>query len=288
MLCPAPAVLVAVLLAACGGTPTPPPPSKVEQSSHPADPQPIPRDPHNPFRYPDRDPPPPRSEPQIPAAEIEAALAAAAAARSAGDDVERMRVLLPCANKIPKSTRCEGELAMVLAKSPGRKAEVEYFLDHAIADDDPAADADFYARLADTLRHQPMQAQAAVALQRRLARLPEPTAADYVELAAVLQGLPQRETEAAELLKKAFALDPGQLEYLRDAGMLLSQTPTGSAEALALLGRYRDAIAADDPAEKDFIERRMEQVQSELDSAPPTAPTTAPAQGRRANRGTPR
>lgn len=280
MLRPAPAVL-AVLLAACGGTPTPPPPSKVEQSTHPAAQQPIARDPHNPFRRPDRDPPPPRSEPQIPAAEIDAALAAAAAARSAGDDAEVMRVLFPCVNKIPKSTRCEGEMAMAMAKSPHRKAEAEYYLDHAIADDDPAADADFYARLADTLRQQAMTAEAVVALQRRLTRLPEPSAADYVQLAEQLQGLPQREAEAAELLKKAFALAPGKLEYLRDAGMLLSQTPTGSAESLVLLGRYRDSLGNTDPAERDFIERRMEQVRSELDSTPT-------AQGGGANRGAPK
>jgi tetratricopeptide (TPR) repeat protein len=287
MLRPAPAVLVVVLLAACGGTPTPPAPTKVEQSTHPVDQQPIARDPHNPFRRPDRDPPPPRSEPQIPAAELDAALAAAAAARTAGDDAEVARVLFPCANKIPKSTRCEGELAMALAGSPGRKAEVQYFLDHAIADDDPGADADFYARLADTLLRQSMQQQAAVALQRRLARLPEPSAADYARLSEVLQGVPQREVEAAELLQQAFERDPTKLQYLRDAGMLLSQVPGRGAEALVLLERYRDAIRGIQPEEMDSIERRIAQVRSQLEPAPKAAPATAPAQGRRANRGTP-
>ncbi|MFY0535808.1 hypothetical protein [Nannocystis pusilla] len=225
MLRPAVLVVAAALFAACGGTPTPPPPTRVEISSHPAEHQPPARDAHNPFRRADRDPPPPRSEPQLPPAELDKVLAAAAAARAAGDDVELTQALLPCANKIPKSTRCEGELALVLAKSPGHKAESDYYLKHAIADDDPAADADFYGRLAEALRIAPMLPEAAVALQRRIARLPEPTAADWAALAEVLQGVPRREAEAAEALQRAFERDPSQLKYLRDAGELLSQVP---------------------------------------------------------------
>ncbi|HEY8377564.1 MAG TPA: hypothetical protein VIK91_13810, partial [Nannocystis sp.] len=83
MLRPAP-IALAVALLGCGGTPTPPPPTRVTDVHAP--PGTPARVGENPFRRADRDPPPPRSEPQIPAAEIDAALAAAAAARAAGDD----------------------------------------------------------------------------------------------------------------------------------------------------------------------------------------------------------
>ncbi|WAS95136.1 hypothetical protein [Nannocystis punicea] len=281
-----PAVLVAALLAACGGTPTPPPPTKVEASAHPSEQQPVPRDAHNPFRRADRDPPPPRSEPQLPQAELDQALAAAAAARAAGNDVEVTQVLLPCANKIPRSTRCEGELALVLAKSPGHKAETDYYLKQALADDDPTADADFYGRLAQALRAAPMLPEAAVALQRRIARLPEPTAPDWVALAEVLQGLPRREADAAEALQRAFELAPGELKYLHDAGELLSQVPGRSAEALTILERYRDSIRTTEPDALPALERRIAQVRAEAGQAPAPAPTTAPAQGKSAKRDT--
>ncbi|WP_434420067.1 tetratricopeptide repeat protein [Nannocystis pusilla] len=285
MLRPAVLVAAAALFAACGGTPTPPPPTRVEISSHPAEHQPPPRDAHNPFRRADRDPPPPRSEPQLPPAELDQALAAAAAARAAGDNVEVTQALLPCANKIPKSTRCEGELALVLAKSPGHRAESDYYLKHAIADDDPAADADFYGRLAEALRVAPMLPEAAVALQRRIARLPEPTAADWAALAEVLQGVPRREAEAAEALQRAFERDPSQLKYLRDAGELLSQVPGRGAEALVILERYRDSIRTTEPEALPALDRRIAQVRAETGQP---AASTAPAQGKSAKPGTPK
>ncbi|MDC0721590.1 hypothetical protein [Nannocystis bainbridge] len=287
MLRPAPAALVALLAAACGGTPTPPPPTKVEVSSHPAEIQPPERDVRNPFRRADRDPPPPRSEPQLPPAELGQALAAAAAARAAGNDVEVTQALLPCANKIPKSTRCEGELALVLAKSAGHKAESDYYLQHAIADDDPAADADFYGRLAAALRLAPMLPEAAVALQRRIARLPEPAAADWLALAEVLQGLPRREAEAAEALQRAFERDPSQLKYLGDAGELLSQVPGRGAEALTILQRYRESIRTTEPELLPGLDQRIAQVQAEL-NPPAVAPGTAPAHAKSAKPATPK
>ncbi|MFZ6182232.1 hypothetical protein [Nannocystis pusilla] len=285
MLRPAVLVAAAALFAACGGTPTPPPPTRVEVSSHPAEHQPPARDAHNPFRRADRDPPPPRSEPQLPQAELDQALAAAAAARAAGNDVEVTQALLPCANKIPKSTRCEGELALVLAKSPGHKAESEYYLKHAIADDDPGADADFYGRLAEALRVAPMLPEAAVALQRRIARLPEPTAADWVALAEALQGVPRREAEAAEALQRAFERDPSQLKYLHDAGELLSQVPGRGAEALVILQRYRDSIRTTEPEALPALDRRIAQVRAETGQP---AASTAPAQGKSAKPGAPK
>lgn len=270
MLRPAPAVLAAALLVACGGTPTPPPPTEVVDASQlPLVPPRTPPTAASPFHHPDKEPPPARSEPQIPAAELDAALAAAAAARAAGDTLEVTRLLFPCANKIPKHIQCEGELAIALAGYAPRKAEARYYLEHAVADDDPTADADFYARLAAAMLKMPMWPEAAVALQRRIARLPEPTAADHVALAAVLQGIPKRTSEAAAALQRAFELDPGQLDHLRDAGILLSQLPERRAEALAMLTRYRDAVRTTEPEKLSTVQAQIEQLEAESAAPPP-------------------
>lgn len=272
MLRPASVALVAALLVGCGGTPAPPPPTKVEETKHAAAPQRMARDPHNPFRLAERDPPPPRSQPQIPAAEIDAALAAAAAARAAGDDFEVMRVLLPCANKVPKHTRCEGELAMILGRIPARRAEARYYLEQASADDDPSADADFYRRLAAALRDAAMFPAAVTALERMLARTPEPSAADYELLAATLQGIPSREAEAAEVLQRAFERDPTRFDYIRDAGLLLAQLPDRRAEALTLLQRYRNTLDTTDPDALARITSQIEALRHQLEAErPPTS-----------------
>lgn len=276
MLRPATAALAVVLLAACGGTPTPPPPTKVTDARQPPGAAPRVESARSPFRHPDKDPPPPRSQPQIPAAEIDAALAAAAAARAAGDTSEILRLLNPCANKVPKHTRCEGELALALAVSPHRKAETRYYLEQAIADDDPSADADFYRRLAQTLRQAPMWPEAAVAFERMIARLPAPTAADYVLLAETLQGIPNREADAAAALHRAFELAPDNLDHLRDEGLLLAQLPDRRAEALPILERYRDAIHSTEPDKLAAVDNVLERLRAELGvGAPPAEPGDA-------------
>lgn len=263
--------LAALLLAgACGGAPTPPAPSKVSEAKHHlAQPVPPPRDPNSPLRAPNLEPPPPRSEPQLPPEEVEAAVAAAKTAFAAGDKFEATNQLYRCANKVPKHTRCEGELAIILIDTPNHGVTARHYLAEAIADDDPTADADFYRRLADALRRAPDWASAAVALERMLARTPEPAAADVALLATTLQGVPGREVDAAAALHRAFELAPAQLEYLRDEGLLLAQIPERRAEALAILTRYRDSIADTEPDRLPALERQIAELKLDLERSPP-------------------
>ena len=279
------AVTFAATLAACGA-PAPPAPTKVSESTHVlAEPQRVPRDPDSPFRRPDREKPLPRSEPQIPPDQLTAALDAAAAARAVGNHLGTALALYPCANKVPQHIRCEGELGMALAMEPNRRFEANYYLEQAIAQDDPTADADFYRRMAEALRLVPLFREAGVAYERMIARTPAPVADDFARLAEVLQGVPDREAEAAAALHKAFELDPTRLEFLRDEGLLLAQIFERRAEALAILTRYREAVATSAPDKAAAIDRNISNLQYELEKdAPPTPPETkAGGAGRRRN-----
>jgi tetratricopeptide (TPR) repeat protein len=274
-----PLALTALLLAgACGGAPTPPPPTKVAEAKHHlAEPPRQARDASGPFNTPSLDAPPPRSEPQLPPAELDAALSAAKAARAAGDTFEATNQLYRCANKVPKHTRCEGELGMILLDTPNHEKAARHYLEQAIADDDPSADAEFYRRLADALRRAPSWPSAAVALERMIARTPAPAAEDHALLATTLQGVPGREADAAAALHRAFELDPKKLDYLRDEALLLSQIAQRRAEALAVLTRYRDAIASSAPDQLPAIERQIGELKDLLDDRPKTAAPAPPA-----------
>lgn len=270
------------MLAVCGGSPAPPAPTKVSEAKHLlADPPRTPRDPNTPFRRPDREKPLPRSEPQIPADQIDAALAAASDAKARGQSFEAALALWPCANKVPQHVRCEGELGLVLLEFPQRAAEASYYLEQAVAADDPTADADFYRRLGDGLRKVPLAYEASVAYQRMIARLPAPASADWALLAATLQGVPGRDEEAAAALHRAFELDPQQLDLLRDEALLLAQIEERRAEALALLTRYRDSVAEIAPDKAQAASRQIVTLQVDLEKNPPAAPAApaAPAPG---------
>lgn len=266
--------LAALLLAgACGGAPTPPAPTKVAEAKHHlAQPVRPARDANSQLRQPNEEVPPPRSEPQLPPAEVEAAIAAAKTALAAGDKFEATNQLYRCANKVPKHTRCEGELAIVLLDTPNHEAAARHYLEQAIADDDPTADADFYRRLADALRRAPNWPAAAVALERTIARSPEPAAADVALLATTLQGVAGREADAAAALHRAFELDPKRLDYLRDEAILLAQIPARRAEALPILTRYRDAIAGSEPDRLPELERQIAELRADLEKSPAPAP----------------
>ena len=266
------------LVLACGGAPSPPGPTKASESKATMvrNPPRVPRDPNNPLRRPDRDKPLPRSEPQIPAADIESALTAALAARAADDLYTAATALRACANKIPKHTRCEGELAMILLDTPSHEAEARYYLEQTAADDDPTADADFFRRLSAALQRAGLWLDASVATRRMIARLPEPNAADYVALANLLQGVPKREAEAAEALHRAFELDPAQLDYLRDEALLLAQVPERRAEALERLQRYYDSVRASEPEKAEAVARQIESLRYDLQREAEPSPAKGP------------
>ena len=258
------------LLLACGGPP-PPTPSKLSEAEGKANKSADKPAIASPFVNPSKEPPPPRSEPQLPAEQLAAALERAATARKIGDEFEVSIALRACANKVPQSVRCEGELAAVLAKMPRHKYEAEYYLKQAIGADAPDLDAEYYRRLGEALARKGMYADAATAYQRMIERTDKPTALDYSLLATTLQGVPSRLAEASDALHRAYELDPTRHEWLRDEAILLGQQPDKIAQAIARFGEFRGKTT--DPAVlKDIDERiaELERVQAAM-NAPPAA-----------------
>lgn len=244
-------------LLACGGPP-PPAPSKLSEIKA-AESSPRPELP-SPFNNPNKEPPPPRSEPQVSADEVAAALAKAEAARKIGDDLEASLALRPCANKVPQSVQCEGELAVLLAKMPRHKYETEYYLKQAIAGDDPALTADYYRRLGEALAKKGMPGEAVTAYQRMIERADPATAADYNALAVALQGVPTRLAEASDALHKAYELDPTRHEWLRDEAILLGQQPDKIAQAIARFELLKTKVS--DPAMLKDTDTRIAELQA--------------------------
>jgi tetratricopeptide (TPR) repeat protein len=265
---------------ACGG-PQPPPPSKLSEAASPIQ-APVKPKPEveSPFRPPSKEPPLPRSGPQLPPAELAATLASADEARKIGDEVSAAAALRSCANKVPQDVRCEGELGALLARSPRFKYEADYYLDQvAKAADDPALDIGYYQRLGEALTVKGRNLEAATAYQRIIDRKTPATAEDYNRLSVTLQGVPDHLNEAAEALRRAYELDPTHIEWIRDQGILLGQLPDKLPRAIELFEQYKARIQ--DPELLADTDRRILEAQMELQKLTPTpadpgaaAPTT--------------
>lgn len=260
------------LLLACSGPP-PPAPSKLSEEAAnskqvTAEKAALP----TPFTNPNKEPPPPRSEPQLPPEQLKAALERAETARKIGDALEASVALRGCANKVPQNVRCEGELAALLAKMPRHKYEAEYYLKQAIGADAPDLDADYYRRLGEALVHKGNYPDAVTAYQRMIERSKPPTAADYNLLATTLQGVPSRLAEASDALHRAYELDPTRHEWLRDEAILLGQQQDKIAQAIAKFEEFRGKTT--DPAMQKDTDQRIAELKTVLAamSAPPAAP----------------
>jgi tetratricopeptide (TPR) repeat protein len=275
-LAPAGAWFLAAVLLACG-SPSAPAPTKVSEQGNLLAPKPAAPAIESPFVNPDRDPPKPRSEPQLPAEELAAVLAKAEQERKIDALVQSSLTLRQCANKIPQSVKCEGELAAILAKAPRHRYEAEYYLSQAIGADEPGLDADYYRRLGEGLQARGRFNDAATAYERMIERSPKPTAADHALLATVLQGVPARLSDASEQLRKAYELDPTRHEWLRDEAILLGQQPDKIAQAIARFEEFKTkTTAADVIADTD---RRIAELKQEL-NAVKEAPSKAPVKPR--------
>lgn len=270
-LAPAGAGFLAAMLLACSAPPAPVP-TKISESKDargvPQPSAPI----SSPFVNPDKEPPRPRSESQLPPAELAAVLAKAEQERQIGDVAAASLTLYACANKVPQSVRCEGELAALIASMPRHNYEAEYYLTEAIAGDDPGLDAAYYRRLGEALQLKGMFEAAATAFTRMIERSQPATAADRYLLATVLQGVPARLAEAADELHRAYELDPTQHAWLRDEAILLSQQPDKSAQAIARFEEFKTKIS--DPAVLADIDRRIAELKPpEATPTPPKAPS---------------
>jgi tetratricopeptide (TPR) repeat protein len=270
-LAPAGAGFLAAVLLACS-TPPAPTPTKVSETKGqgaPTPSKPIP----SPFINPNKEPPPPRSEPQLPADLLTTTLAKAEQERQVGNVAEASLTLHTCANKVPQSVRCEGELAALIAGMPRHKYEAEYYLKQAIAGDEPGLDAAYYRRLGEALQSKGMYESAATAFTRMIERSqPAATAADHYLLATVLQGVPARLTEASDELHRAYELDPTQHAWLRDEAILLGQQPDKIAQAIARFEEFKTKTT--DPAVLADTDRRIGELKAALEPAPSKA--TAP------------
>lgn len=269
-LAPAGAGFLAAVLLACSTPPAPAPTKVSEAQGVPTPSKPIP----SPFINPSKEPPPPRSQPQLPADQLAATLAKADEERKIGNLTEASLTLHTCANKVPQSLRCEGELAALLASLPRHKYEADYYLEQAIAGDEPGLDADYYRRLGQGLQTKGMYESAATAFTRMIERSqPAATAADHYMLSVVLQGVPSRIVDATVALHRAYELDPSQHAWLRDEAILLGQQPDKFAEAIARFEEFKTKTT--DAAVIADTDRRIGELkrQAEATPSPPPAPT---------------
>jgi len=264
--------LALTAIAACND---PPPPNPTKLSAQPSAlvPDKPPRsEAPSPFRNPDIEPPPPRSEPQLPPAELAAALAATDEALKVGDQEAAISQLRSCANKVPQSARCEGELAMLLVKKKRFNAEARYYIEQILGADDPSLDDAYYRRFGAAMMAQGRSSEASTAYERMIARS-TPTAADWHLLSTALQGVPERLADAAEAARKAYELDPTHPEWLREEAILLSQMPDKIAQSLAKFEAYKAAIK--DPALLADTDRRMAELRT-IDPSTDTKPAPKP------------
>lgn len=250
------------LTAAAAACSDPPPPNPTKLSEQPSAfvPDKPPRsDQPSPFRNPDTDPPPPRSEPQLPPDQLAATLAAADKALATADESTATDNLRACVNKVPQSARCEGELALILVKKKRFKAEANYYVEQVLAVDDPGLDDAFYRRFGAAMMTLGRAKDAAVAYERMIARS-KPTADDWHLLSTALQGVPERLADAADASRKAYELDPSHPEWLREEAILLGQMPDKIAQAIARFEEYKAQIK--DPALLADTDRRIAELRT--------------------------
>lgn len=259
---------IALFLAAC--TPTAPP-TKLGEKTTVVTPPRAAVDPSRPFRSPSLEPPPPRSGAQLPAEEL-AGLLKVAAEQAASDPDQAIAALRGCANRLPPSYVCEGRLGVLLSARGAYRAEAAFYLTeaatHAAAEPaDPSVDAGFYRAVGDALmalsRH-----EAAVTAFSRLLALDAADAADHERLANALQGLPDRQVEAAAALQQAFERAPTELRFLYDQAVLLSQVDGELPRSIALLRDYLERLGDTDPARAGKVKARIKELEGDLRADP--------------------
>jgi tetratricopeptide (TPR) repeat protein len=207
-----------------------------------------PSNPDSPLRNPAYETPNGPDGPQVPEAEIEAALAEAAKHAALGDVPQQRIALAKCANKTPPSARCDGELGLSMIAAKNRRATALYHLLAAASLDDPQADASLYARVGQALWGHGKQAESVLAFQRAVDR--DPTAEHLFMLGQALSLVNDRLLEAADFMAQARGKDD-RIAWLHDEAVIRGQIPAReqAAAALALFRLYIER-AATTPAEQ--------------------------------------
>jgi len=261
--------LIALLAVSCA--PTPPPSKLGDKTSIVSPPRAAPVDPSRPFRSPSLEAPPPRSAPQVPAEEL-AALLRAAAEQATTDPAQAIATLRGCANRLPPSYVCEGRLGVLLSGLDGYRAEAAFYLTEAathapVEPADPAFDAGFYRAVGDALVGL-SRSEAAVAAFSRLLALEAEGAADHERLARALQGLPDRQLQAAAALQQAFERAPTETRLLYDQAVLLSQVDGELPRSIALFRDYLERAGDEDPVRASKVKARIKELEGDLGADP--------------------
>jgi tetratricopeptide (TPR) repeat protein len=215
-------------------------------------------DPNDPLRNPAYEAPAGPDGPQIPEAELDAALAEAAQYAQAGNVPEQRNVLRKCANKTPISARCDGAMGLSMIAVKNRKAAALYHLLNAAGVDDPKADAKLYADVGEALRAHGKLEQAIAALRLAVAR--EPSAAYSFALGQALSLTPDHLLEAADRMAEARAKDD-RVEWLYEEAVVRGQIPAREqAEAATALFRQYAARVPNEAAKLDTRIAELEQL----------------------------
>ncbi len=222
-----------------------------------------------PFSNPEKDPPKERSKPQLPPEELATTLAKAREMLSKGQHLPAIQQLDRCANKIPQSVECEGELGVVLAETKRRKAHAIYYLEQAAKAEPAEAPTELYRRVGASALGLARFAAAEAAYGIVVARN-EADANDYGQYAAAVQGAKSSLELAIDAYLRGYELDPTKTEWLREAATLMSQS--GDDErALAQLEKYA-AVANLGERDKQLLDRRIEQLRTKVASKSETSP----------------
>ena len=259
--------LAALVALGCSGGSSAPAPKKVSEGAliePPKRPQKT-----GPFRDPRNEPPPPRSEPQLTPEELDKTLASARALVEEGQRDRAILTLRTCANKVPASGRCEGELAMLLADKKGYKAEFKYYLAQASETDDPKADADFYRRLAKTAQDKGDLLAGAQAMRFALDRGAD-DASDHAFYAECLSGEHDTLPDAIAAYRAALAKEPDHHQWRYDMGSLLAQTGH-PLEAIAELRSFLQATEGQDERRDAKIRAWIAELQAQAEREGKTA-----------------
>ena len=195
------------------------------------------------MRNPSREEPRAREGEQLPAAEIDKLLAEAATQAEVGNTTAQRNALRGCANKVPASARCDGEMGLAQIASKNRKATALYYLKEAATHDDPKADASLYLRVGRALRSHGKYAEASAALEFAFAR--EDSAEVSFELARTLSLQPARLSEATDFMAQARAKED-RFEWLYEEAVLRGQLPIAeqATQAATLFGLYLEQAKA--------------------------------------------
>lgn len=218
-----------------------------------------------PFIDPEKEPPPPRTDPQLEPAALAAAIDEASAAIAKGDVPHAIARLQRCINKVPASSTCEGMYAALLLEERKQKVWARHYLHEALTNIDATMPDELLRKLGRLAGHNARYADGALAFEQLVVR-GTATAQDYIDLAHALQADSTRTSQAIEVLEKAYALEPTRHDVLLELAVLTAGSDRKAA--IALFEKYKTAMK-DDPTQVAIAERRIETLRREIGGAKP-------------------